>query len=98
MRSALLVTTLLALAATPVPAAAPGEALPEREAVEALRYGQNLLLAERELLDRNPERARRLLDSCPAGQRGWEWSYLRGQLPPAPRASLPREHAAPGKE
>jgi WD40 repeat protein/serine/threonine protein kinase len=41
------------------------------------KYGQNIQLADRELLAENVGRAEELLDDCPISLRGWEWDYLK---------------------
>jgi WD40 repeat protein/serine/threonine protein kinase len=43
------------------------------------KYQNNVIAAERELNDNNPQRAEELLDDCPEGRRDWEWNYLKRQ-------------------
>ena len=48
-----------------------------RETESAYYFGR-LALASREWAGGNVGRVRQLLDDCPPGLRGWEWSYLDG--------------------
>ena len=51
----------------------------ERRRAETYLYYNRMALAEREYSANNVERVERLLDDCPRGLRGWEWSYLKRQ-------------------
>jgi WD40 repeat protein/tRNA A-37 threonylcarbamoyl transferase component Bud32 len=51
----------------------------EHQRAEAYLYYNRMALAEREYSANNVERVERLLEDCPPGLRGWEWSYLKRQ-------------------
>ncbi len=64
-------------------AARAGQERQRRQAEDALReanvnlYFNHIALADREWHAGNAGRAEELLDACPAGQREWEWHYLK---------------------